>query len=135
MLLNSVLARINLLAVLIAGITHMAIGLIWFQPKLFGNDWVKLTGKELQPASQWLPAGIIGHLVMALVLALIINLAYAATAVEGAIVGAMAWIGFIVPLEIGELIWEKIPFKLFLIRIFNHLVGLGIAGTILAVWR
>ena len=135
MLLNSVLARINLLAVLIAGITHMAIGLIWFQPKLFGNDWVKLTGKELQPASRWLPAGIIGHLVMALVLAVIINLANAATAVEGALVGVMAWIGFIVPLEIGELIWEKIPFKLFLIRIFNHLVGLGIAGTILAVWR
>ena len=135
MLLNSALASINLLAVLIAGITHMAIGLIWFQPKLFGNDWAKLTGKELQPASRWLPAGIIGHLVMALVLALIINLANAATVVEGGIVGGMAWIGFIVPLEIGELIWEKIPFKLFLIRIGNQLVGFIITGTILAVWR
>ena len=38
-------------------------------------------------------------------------------------------------LEVGELIWEKIPVRLFLIRIGNHLVALGIAGAILAVWR
>ena len=39
------------------------------------------------------------------------------------------------PLEIGELIWEKIPFKLFLIRIGNQLVGFIITGIILAVWQ
>jgi hypothetical protein len=45
------------------------------------------------------------------------------------------WLGFVVTLEVGELIWEKIPFRLFAIRIGNHLVALGIAGAILAVWR
>ena len=40
-----------------------------------------------------------------------------------------------VTLEIGELIWEKIPFKLFMIRVGNHLVALTLAGIILAVWR
>lgn len=44
-------------------------------------------------------------------------------------------IGFVVTLETGELIWEKIPPKLFLIRIGNHLVALGLAGIILAIWR
>jgi len=41
----------------------------------------------------------------------------------------------VVTLEIGELIWEKIPFKLFMIRVGNHLVALTLAGIILAVWR
>jgi hypothetical protein len=135
MLLKSAFSDLNLFAVLVAGIVHIAGGLIWFQPKIFGNDWVKLTGKDLTPAFIWVPAGIIGHLIMALVLALIVKLSGAQTAFDAAIIGIITWAGFIVPLEIGELIWEKIPFKLFLIRIGNQLVGFIITGIILAVWR
>ena len=135
MALTTVLSNINLLAVLVAGIVHMVIGLIWFMPKIFGNAWVELTGKEMKPAPQWIAAGIIGHQVMALVLAVIVKLANATTVVGGIAVGVLVCIGFIVTLEIGELIWEKIPFKLFMIRVGNQLVGLSLSGAILAVWR
>jgi hypothetical protein len=135
MLFLSALSKINLLAVVVAALTHMVIGLVWFQPKIFGNEWAKLTGKDLKPATQWMPAGLVAHLVMATVLAAIVTLANATTVFGGIIVGIAAWIGFIVPLETGELIWEKIPFKLFLIRVGNHLVGMSIAGIILALWR
>lgn len=135
MLSTSSFWNINLLAVLIAGIAHMLTGLIWFRPRLFGNDWMELTGKDLKPASRWMPAGVLGHLCIAFVLALLINLAGATTVLGGIAMGALVWVGFIVTLEIGELIWEKIPFKLFVIRIGNHLVALSIAGAILAVWR
>jgi len=135
MSLTTVLSDINLLAVLVAGIAHMVTGLIWFQPKVFGNAWAKLTGKDLKPAPGWLVAGIIGHQVIALVLAVIVNLANVTTPAGGVVVGILVWIGFVVTLEIGELIWEKIPFRLFMIRIGNHLVALSIAGAILAVWR
>jgi len=127
--------NINLLAVLMAGIAHMLTGLVWFLPRLFGNEWMKLTGKDLKPASQWLFAGVLGHLGIAFVLAILINLAGATTLMGGIAVGVLIWVGFIVTLEIGELIWEKIPFRLFLLRIGNHLVALSIAGAILAVWR
>ena len=120
---------------MVAGIVHTVIGLIWFMPKLFGDLWVELTGKELKPASQWIAAGLIGHQVMALVLAVIINLANVTNLLGGMIVGVLVCIGFMATLEIGELIWEKIPFKLFLIRVGNQLVGLSFAGIILAVWR
>ena len=135
MLSTSSFWNINLLAVLIAGIAHMLTGLVWFMPRLFGNEWMKLTGKDLKPASQWLFAGFLGHLGIAFVLALLINLAGATTLMGGIAMGVLIWVGFIVTLEIGELIWEKIPFRLFLIRIGNHLVALSIAGAILAVWR
>ena len=135
MSLTDSFSNVNLLAVLVAGIAHMATGLVWFMPKIFGNAWAGLTGAELKPATRWLGAGAIGHLTIALVLAVLVNLANASTVLGGIVVGALAWIGFVVTLEVGELIWEKIPFKLFLLRIGNHLVALCLAGAILAVWR
>jgi hypothetical protein len=135
MSLIKILLNINLLAVLVAGFAHMATGLIWFMPRFFGRQWMELTKQELKPARQWIAAGIIGHQLIALVLAVVVYLANATTIFEGIIVGILIWIGFVVTLEVGELIWEKIPFKLFAIRIGNHLVALSIAGVILAIWR
>ena len=135
MALTNSLSGINLLAVLVAGIVHTVIGLIWFMPKLFGTPWVKLTRMEMKPARPWIPAGLLGHQVMAFVLAVIVNLANATSVGGGIVVGIFVCLGFMATLEIGELIWEKIPFKLFLIRVGNQLVGLASAGAILAVWR
>ena len=135
MALTTSLSSINLWAVLVAGIAHTVIGLIWFMPKLFGNSWIQLTGKEMKPASPWIPAGLIGHQVMAFVLAIIVNLAKVRNVAGGILVGFLVCLGFMVTLEIGELIWEKIPFKLFMIRVGNQLIGLSFAGGILAVWR
>ena len=135
MLLAASLWDIHPLSVVVAGLVHMVTGLVWYMPKLFGNTWAELTGKDLKPASRWLAAGIIGHQVIALALAMIVNLADATNVVGGIAVGVLVWLGFVVTLEIGELIWEKIPFKLFMIRVGNHLVALTLAGIILAVWR
>ena len=126
---------INLYAVFVAWIIHTASGLIWFQPLLFGKEWSKLTGKELIPAKNWIIFGLAGHLAMIFVLVIIIKLANINNGVGGFIIGLLCWIGFIVPMEIGELIWEKIPFRLFLIRIGNQLVGMGISGFILSAWQ
>jgi hypothetical protein len=126
---------INPWAVALAGFVHMVIGLVWFMPKFFGNAWAGLTGKDLEPAVRWIPAGIVGHLVMALVLAIMVGLGDASTVLGGIVAGVLAWAGFVVTLETGELIWEKIPLRLFLIRVGNHLLGLSTAGVILAVWR
>jgi hypothetical protein len=133
--LFSTFSSINYLAVLVAGIVHMAIGLIWFNSIFFGRKWAELTKQELKPAKKWIIAGIIGHQLIALTLALVIYLANATTALEGIAVAITIWLGFVVTLEIGELIWEKIPFKLFMIRIGNHLIALSLSGIILAVWR
>jgi hypothetical protein len=135
MSLTAAISGINIFAVLIAAVVHLVLGLIWFQPQLFGNAWVKSTGKTLDPAVRWIPAGVIGHLLMAVVLAVIINLANATTVGDGALIGLLVLFGFIIPLECGELVWDKIPFKLWLIRVGNQLVGLTVTGAILAVWH
>ena len=126
---------INFYAILVAWIIHTVSGLLWFQPKLFGNDWSKLTGKALKPANNWIIAGLAGHLIMIFVLVIIIKMANIDYGVGGLFVGLLCWIGFVIPMEIGELIWEKIPFRLFLIRIGNQFIGLGLSGFILGAWQ
>jgi hypothetical protein len=127
--------HINIFAVLVVWILHIVMGLLWFQPKLFGNEWSRLTGKKLIPSEKWMIPGIVGHLLMATALALLIAWTNSDTWYSGLCVGLLAWIGFIVPMEIGELVWEKIPFKLFLIRIGNQCVGIAVSGIILGTWK
>lgn len=129
------LAQINLLAVAAAGVAHMVVGLVWFSRRLFGDVWMELTGRDLTPARAWLPVAAVGHLAIAFVLAIFIGATGATTLLGGVVVGVLVWLGFVVTLEIGELVWEKIPLKLFLVRIGNHLVALSVAGAILGAWR
>ena len=129
------ISGINWLAVLVAWIAHVVMSLVWFQPPLFGKAWVELSGKELKPATQWFPAGLAAHLVCVLGLAVIVNLANATTLVEGAALGLMVSICFIGAMLAGELVWEKIPFKLFLIRLGDQVLTLCLAGMLFAIWR
>jgi hypothetical protein len=128
-------SAINYLAVLAAWIVHVVSGLIWFRPELFGNEWSRLTGKELKPAKKWLLPGLLGHLLMIVVLIILIKLAHASTGWGGMLIGLLAWIGFVVPLESGELVWEKIPFRLFLLRTGNQFIGMAVSGFILGAWQ
>jgi hypothetical protein len=129
------LPSINLLAVLAAAAVVMLVGWIWYLPKVFGDAWSDLTGANLKPASRWLPVGVLGNFLLALVLALIVNLAHAGSVVDGLFIGILVWLGFVVTLEIDRLVWEKIPFNLFMVRTGNYLIGFALAGAVLAVWR
>jgi hypothetical protein len=113
----------------------MAVGLVWFSTRLFGNSWVALTGQSLTPDRRWIPVAAVGHLAIAFVLAVLMLLGSVTTALGGLAIALLVWVGFIVTLEIGELVWEKIPFQLFILRIGNHLVALAVAGLILGTWR
>ncbi len=131
----NVMSDLNWLAVFVAWVIHVVISLLWFQPALFGKTWVMLSGKEMKPATQWIPVGFLAHLVAVLALAVIIYLANATTIMEGIAFGILVSIGFIGAMLGGELVWEKIPFRLFLIRLGDQLLTLSLAGVILALWR
>jgi hypothetical protein len=134
-MINIQFSNINFFAVLVAWIVHIVMNLIWFRPELFGKEWSRLTGKELKPAKEWILPGFIGHLLMILVLAILIKLTNSNSGFNGMLIGLLTWIGFIVPMETGELVWEKIPFRLFLIRIGNQLISIAVSGYILGSWQ
>jgi hypothetical protein len=126
---------INLWAVLVSGLANIIICLVLYLPKIFGNTWMKLTGKDLNPVRQWMALGIFGHLINALVLAVIITVFNATTMLQGLEIVFMVWLGFFIPLEAGELVWDKIPFRLFLLRVGVLLVSECVTGFILVIWR
>ncbi len=132
-IINSVLS-LNWFAVVFCWFFHIVFSLAWYTPIFFGRAWVKLSGREMEPAKQWIPVGFLAHLICIIALAIIIQLANAKTLLEGVVLGLVVSIGFIGAMLAGELVWEKIPFQLFLIRLGDQVLTLSIAGAILAMW-
>ena len=131
---------INYLAVLVAAIASMIIGFLWYGP-LFGNKWKKLVGftdknmksMKMTPAQSMI-VGFITTLVMSYILAHFVDYVQAKTLVDGAVLGLWIWLGFFATTQLGMVLWENKPFKLYLINTLHYLVTLAVMSAILAVW-
>ena len=135
---------INYLAVLVATVSSIVIGFLWYGP-VFGKPWMKMMGLSKESMSKKEGMGqkyalmTLGSFVMAYVLAH--SLVFASTFTQtsgvsaGLMVGFWSWIGFVAPVEMGSQLWEGKPWKLFLIQGGYWLVSLSIMGVILAVWK
>jgi hypothetical protein len=138
---------VNYLAVLACGIASMAIGFAWYGP-LFGKTWANLMGwgtmsaeqlKEKQKAAMLGYAiSFVGALVMAYVLAHVLYFAnvYAGSGLTAGLQGAFwMWLGFVVPVTIGQVLWDGRPWKLWYINVGYFLAVLLVMGAILGYWQ
>ena len=138
---------INYLAVLVAAICAIVLGTVWYGP-LFGKKWAKLMGitiptnmtKEQKSAMYQSYAFMsVGSLVMAFVMAHSVTFAMAYTKTYGLTGGLMAgfwnWLGFILPVTMGDQLWGNKSWKLLPITSGYYLVSLLLKGSILALWR
>jgi hypothetical protein len=136
---------VNYLAVLVAGILAMVIGFLWYGP-LFGKTWAAMMGfnetsmadAKAKGMTKTYVINFIAALIMAYVLAhsLIFASAYTSTSgvSAGLMVGFWSWIGFIVPVTLGSVLWDGKPWKLWAINAGYYLVLLLVMGVLLAVW-
>lgn len=132
---------INYLAVLVAAIVSMGIGFLWYGP-LFGKLWMQMAGlddKKLQKAKQkgmakTIAVASISTLVMSYILAHFVDYVEAKTIADGAVLGFWLWLGFFATTQLGIVLWEGKPIKLYLINTFHYLVALIVMAAILAVW-
>ncbi len=139
------MVHINFLAVLAATASNVVIGFLWYGP-LFGKPWAALSGftEETMVAAKAKGMGknyalmMLGAFLTAFVLAHALVFASAYTNTHGIPAGLMCgfwnWLGFIVPLSMGSVLWDGKPWKLFLINVGYQLVALLAMGCILAVW-
>lgn len=129
---------INYLAVLVSAALCMAIGMLWYSPALFGNKWLELTGNkepDMKDAPKIYIGAILNALIVSTVLAVFIYWIGAVTPRDGALVGFLAWLGFIATSHFSGVLWEKKPLNLFFLHAANMLVTLVIIGALLAWWR
>ncbi|MBI2657962.1 DUF1761 domain-containing protein [Candidatus Woesearchaeota archaeon] len=134
---------INYWAVLVAAAAAMAVGFLWYGP-LFGKQWMKLTGidklskKEVaqmkEKGKKSMGVTFITSLVMSYILAHFVDYVQAGTIMDGIILAFWLWIGFFATTQLGVVLWENKPLKLYLMNTSHYLVSLAVMASILAVW-
>ena len=137
---------INYLAVVAAGVAAMTVGFLWYGP-LFGKKWLALSGMtqtnvEAAEASSMTKSYLLtfaGSLIMSYVLAhsLVFASAYLQTTgiSAGLMAGFWSWLGFVAPVTLGNVLWERKPWGLWVFNNGHYLVALLVMGLILAVWQ
>lgn len=141
------MAEINYLAVLVAAIATMVVGFLWFGP-LFGKKWAEgqgWTAADRDKAKNMNMTGLyvqqfIASLIMAYVLAHIVwgmNMALDRDPdlMSGISTGFWMWLGFIVPLKWGDMLWSGKKFKYASIEFGYWLVNLVVMGIIISLWQ
>ena len=137
----AILVPVNYLAVLAAAAASMVIGFLWYGP-LFGKQYMKLMkvdDKKLKAAKKKgmgksYALTFLTSLITGYVLANFVGYLGASTASEGAVLGFLVWIGFFATTQLGIVIWEGKPVKLYFLKTLNELATLAAMGAILAVW-
>jgi len=131
---------VNYWAVIVAAVAQMIVGFIWYAPALFGDIWMKLSGlsqADMKDANMPRIFGLsfVGSLVMAYVLAHFAYYAGAKDVNTGLQLGFWVWLGFVVTVMLSDVLYNRKPFKLYVLNISYHLVSLLVMGAILASWR
>ena len=136
--MDSFMAHVNYLAFLAAALLNFILGWFWFGP-VFGKVWVKLGGGELKPGPANLIVGFITSLLISCVLdrAMVFSFGFLNTSgiPAGLVVGCAAWIGFIGPVTLGPVIYERKSLKLWLMNNAYWLISLLLMGVVLSAWR
>jgi surface polysaccharide O-acyltransferase-like enzyme len=135
-------AGVNYLAVLVAAILNMIIGALWYSPGLFGKSWMQLAG--IKPEDAQKRAGgmqrayglmFVASLLIAYALARVLWYAKAGSAGGGAMIGLLAWVGFVATTHGANYLFEGKPFRLYGINTGYSLVSFIVMGALLGIWR
>lgn len=129
----------SFLTLLIAGFANVAIGMLWYSPKIFGGPWIRMSNITPEQAERgakrrWISAivGFLAAVFMAWVLS-IVEVAFGVYDwIGGMDVGFWIWAGFVAPVLLGSVLWEAHPFKLYVINALYWLVALLAMGVIVS---
>ena len=135
------IVNVNYLAVLVAAIASMVVGFLWYGP-LFGKMWMGLMNFDKKKMNEAKKKGMgktyvlafVTSLIMSYVLAHFVNYVQAKTIADGVVLAFWLWLGFFATTQLGMVLWEGKPVKLYLINTLHYLVTLGVMSAILAVW-
>jgi len=131
---------INYWHAVVAAIVAFVIGGLWYGP-LFGKTWMKLSGVTMKKtkegkkkASKSMVIGFILTAVTAFALSCILAHTQAGTMAEALQVAFVLWLGFMMPVEAGSVIWEGKPFKLLALNALHSLVTVFVMAAIIFAW-
>ena len=128
--------NINYLAVLVAAVSSILIGGVWFSPILFAKAWQREAGLTDEQVSKGAGKAMTGAIILALVIAL--NLAMFlgkhAGIAWGAGAGALAGIGWATASLATVYLFERRSVMLILIDGGFLAVSYAVMGAIIGIW-
>jgi hypothetical protein len=132
------LSQVNWLAVLVAAILNMILGMAWYSPVLFGNTWLRLIDKKVEDIPS--PGMVyvftfVGYLVAASVLAVIVKALGSPTLLDGTLAGLVVWLGFVVTMTYTYTSFEGPNKRVWALYIGYQLVAFVGMGALFAVWK
>ena len=135
---------VNLWAVLVAAVSTMVVGFLWYSPMLFAKPWTVLMGYDpndkakmdemRKSAGKSYAISFVASLVAALVLGKIIEVTSVQSPLYGMKIGFAVWLGFVTTVQLTAKLFGNQPTKLYLINTGYQLVCYLVMGAILAVW-
>lgn len=127
---------VNFVAVIVAAIVALVIGFIWYLPQALGRLW---GSSGMPPGPNPGPiqglGGLIAALVNAWVLAVLALNLGGTTAGDGAMLGAICWLGFMAPLTAADTLFEHLPVGRWFVNNGHNLVVQAVMGAIVVAMR
>ena len=126
--------------ILAASIANLILGMIWFNPRVFGTTWMQRTGMTPEMAEKgkkrmWLSAFF--AFLAAMLVAYVMNHFGIAWGVFDWIGGVelafWCWLGFVAPTMLGMVLWEQKPFKYYAIVSGYWLVSFIVMAVVLVL--
>jgi Protein of unknown function (DUF1761) len=113
-----------LVRLLLAALLALGVGYIWYHPKLFGKQWMRMnhiTPESVEKGKKRMPfimlLAFCANALVAWALHSLVIL-FGIHDLVGMFVSLVlfVWLGFCAPLLLGTFLWEQKPFKLFAIN-------------------
>jgi hypothetical protein len=133
------------LPILVAAVSTLVIGGLWYSPLLFAGPWSKGVGLDMNdPAvaaemkkTMWMQyaSAVVAAAVTAAVLFKMRNLLDIDSAIGGMQAALFCWAGFVAPVKFVDAMFGKRGQKILLIEAGYHLVTFIVMGAIIGAWR
>lgn len=127
---------LNWMAVILAGLAYFVLGALWYSNLLFGRQYRAAIGageEAASPPAIPLIVNLIGWLVAALAMGLIAVSIGADTWADGAMLGVVTWVGFVLTNQVVNDFYQGINAELAKINGPYNLLGFVIMGVIVSV--
>jgi len=136
--------HINLLGVLVAAVSTMVVGFLWYSPLLFAKPWVREMGYDMndkakmeemkKSAGPAYAGSFVASLLSAFMLALFLHWTRTENWQFGALIGFHVWLGFVATVQLTGVLFMRQSMKLFAINTGYQLVCYLVMGAILGAW-
>jgi len=136
---------LNWLAILLAAISTMLLGFLWYSPLLFAKAWTREMGYDPNDKSKMdemrrnggpaYAGSFVAGLFSAFTLALILHGMRAESVHFGMMASFHIWLGFVATVQFTGALFTKQSMKLFSINTGYQLICYLVMGAILVLWK